>query len=370
MKRRVLFAGISLYVALTAMVIACANIAPYPGLSDEVYEAGRVAPSPTSTAASGDGAVAVEDCSGLEDASCASGAGCPTGSTLFVTAENPQAISLDTSTAYWTDLGSGAGNGTVGSQPRTGGSPTTLVMGLTNPVNVANNGAGDVAYTIPGSGTVGLYTSATSTTPGTGLSGLVGVAMDSVNVYWVSTTGGAGVVVQAASIASGAVTTLGTAAGSYNAGQLAVQNGNLYFAAASPTSGSGGAIFTLPTGGGTPVMLQQVSTGTPYGLITDNNNVYWADNQTAPGGVYSTPLIMGGSITTLASGLGDPLNLAVDSTNVYVTAVTGSAVLEIPIGGGTPNTLAAETNPGGIAADNNDMYVYFSSLAGVCRVPK
>jgi hypothetical protein len=70
-------------------------------------------------------------------------------------------------------------------------------------------------------------------------------------------------------------------------------------------------------------------------LAVDATNVYW----TTISAVMQAP-IAGGNATTLESGQ-MPQAIAVDATNVYFTsALLNSALLSVPIGGGTPKTLS------------------------------
>jgi hypothetical protein len=312
---------------------------------------------------------------------------CPTGSTLVASTEEPQTIALDSTNAYWTsdhvgDGGTTLSTGTVQyiARSASSGVPNNLATGLSAPF-IVNAGDGYVAYSVLGAGgktgttgTVGLYNvslGGTPTTPGTSLQAPAGVAIDSTNAYWISSTGGAGVVVQSASLAGGSETTLGTVSGSYLAGGLTVASGNLYFAAYLTPAGSGGGIYMVSTTGGTPTPVQVFSTGQPYGVVSDSSNVYWTDP--VQGGVYDVPL-GGGTITTLTTGVGTSYFLAVDSKNVYTadSAVAG-AIYSAPISGGggaTATKLIATTSPSGVAADNNDNFVYFTTAGAICSIAK
>src|SRR5262249_53154753 len=74
----------------------------------------------------------------------------------------------------------------------------------------------------------------------------------------------------------------------------------------------------------------------PCGLAIDARNVYWT---TASGTVLEVP-IAGGSPITLATGQAHPCGITVDATRVYwVDASVFGRVMSVPIGGGGPTTL-------------------------------
>jgi hypothetical protein len=384
MTRRVFFASIFLCGAPLALAIDCQSLSPYPSVYDQVYEAGHQSASPgggggsTGDGGGGDGEVTDD---------------CPPGTSRIAVTTTPWWLTLDTSNVYWTTLpsaaatdssfGGFASTGTIESIGRKSTSTTSnmLVTGLTGAM-IITTASSYLAYSAVGEaagsdmGIVGLASTPSgtgATTPGASLTSPFGVAIDASNVYWVSQVDGTAVVMSAP-LGGGAATTLGTASG-YSLGQgLSVSGGTLYLAA-SLEGGSGGAILTLPTSGpSTPTPLQTSSTWTPWDVRTDATNVYWDDH--TGGGVYQSPLAAGGTVTTLASGLTSPDQLAVDMTNVYaVESTPGGKILEMTIGSsGTPKTLAMPTDtiPGGVAADNNDTYVYFSMFSSnsICKVSK
>jgi sugar lactone lactonase YvrE len=220
-----------------------------------------------------------------------------------------------------------------------------------------------------------VFLQATSGTlgAGTGLTAPFGVAIDSANVYWVSSAGG-GAAVQASSVTAGGATTLGTATGGFLPKGMAVNSSSIYFVA--QLSGGGGGLFELPIAGATPTEIWTGdATSAPVDVAVDATNVYWTDQ--GDGAVYATPL-GGGTVTTLASktttsGLVGPARLAVDSKNVYFSDPKGMGLYEVPTGGGTVKTLvptSAALAMLGVAADDYDGNVYFSSPTEILSIPK
>jgi hypothetical protein len=76
----------------------------------------------------------------------------------------------------------------------------------------------------------------------------------------------------------------------------------------------GGALLSMPVGGGTPLVLAS-SLPTTYSLAVDSTHVYWADAADGGGRVNSVPLA-GGAAVTIIDGTVDPggspwINIAV-----------------------------------------------------------
>jgi hypothetical protein len=117
-------------------------------------------------------------------------------------------------------------------------------------------------------------------------------------------------------------------------------------------------------------------------IALDATRVYWAVDANASFGVRSVP-IGGGTPATLASTPNEaPGGIAVDATSVYWTTVdpTTSAgmLMRVPIQGGTPTMVATVTSPtlflGNIAVDATSIYAAIGPGTGagsgmVVKVP-
>ena len=110
-------------------------------------------------------------------------------------------------------------------------------------------------------------------------------------------------------------------------------------------------VFRLPHTGTTSTTLFTAETGSFInGLRLDDDYVYWtvAPPNTAAGKVQRIAKA-GGTVETLATGLGQPAGLAIDTTDVYfidpgVGTSAGSGTIQrvaLP-GGGTPTVLVKD----------------------------
>jgi len=113
-----------------------------------------------------------------------------------------------------------------------------------------------------------------------------------------------------------------------------------------------------------------VSLGAHYLTLTSNgrNN---AINATGAGDGCGGYFTGGGNQiqTTLSTGQTSAAYLSADSSNIYWATYSNSGnVMQVPIGGGAPITLASsQTYPCGVASD--DSYVYWCSQPGVYKTP-
>jgi hypothetical protein len=188
------------------------------------------------------------------------------------------------------------------------------------------------------------------------------VAVDATNVYFTSALIGAALV--SIPIGGGTARTLSS---TFGGNYIAVRAGYVYGTLGNGGGATGPSVGKLSTTGGTPASLGS-SPGVPNGLAVDATSVYWA----TASAVMKAP-IGGGTTTTLVSGNGSPL--AVDANNLYYGfhglggSNTYGPVLQLPLAGGMPTTLATGLRMvDGIAVDAAN--VYWSDNSGaVLRVP-
>jgi hypothetical protein len=140
----------------------------------------------------------------------------------------------------------------------------------------------------------------------------------------------------------------------------------------SASGDSGGGSGSMASSGACDVnhrVTKLASVSYPTQMAVDATSVYWVEGdlrKVAVGG--GTPI----TLAPLAPGPnGGPRAMAVDSTSVYWA--TGDAVMTVPIGGGTPRTLAAgQSSPQGIAVDAANVYWVNSGTSGdgsVMKIP-
>jgi uncharacterized repeat protein (TIGR03803 family) len=263
-------------------------------------------------------------------------------------------VTLSGSTLYGATQAGGSGDdGTLYSEPVSGGAPTLLAALDT----VTDDGADPFNLIVSGST---LYGSTEYDTGGIGGGGII---------FSLPVTGGAPAVL-------GQVNNAAILAG------MTLADNVLYGIALSSSTPSEqqGIIFSLPVTGGTPTTLASlngVNESPPgSGLLVSGSTLYgttWGGGTNGYGEVFSVP-ITGGTPTILASfnnlnGAAPLGSLIVDSSgNLYGTTSGGGAygvgtVFSVPITGGTLNVLTSFNGPNG-GNPNGDLLLSGSTLYG------
>jgi hypothetical protein len=256
--------------------------------------------------------------------------------------------------------GSGASSGGCdAAQAACSGVPRTLASGQSEAYAVAVDDV-NVYWTTFTGGTVmqAPIAGGAPITIASGQSNPTNIEVDAVNIYW------AGSGLHAAPIGGGAVTQYVT-----DAFFLAIYGANIYFSTAS------GLIEMVPKAGGSPVTLLMPPGQQPSVIAADGNNVYFVmenGNSGASSTVLQEPATPsdGGATITIASAQGNTSSIATDGTNVYWANPANGTIDQAPVGGGAVTTLATTQGASSIAIDS--AYVYWASgTAGtVSRTPK
>lgn len=140
---------------------------------------------------------------------------------------------------------------------------------------------------------------------------------------------------------------------------LFVYGSKLYWINASISSSA--SIMAAPTTGGTATTIVS-GLGGPVGLAVDSTYVYWADSATSA--IAKQPLA-GGNPTTLAANQDLPVSLVIDQVNAYWTTNTVSnAVSSVGLGGGAVKQLSPAFSPAAIAARNSTVFWVNEGLGG------
>lgn len=186
------------------------------------------------------------------------------------------------------------------------------------------------------------------------------VAIDSTNVYWTDTNAGN---LYQVPITGGTPTLLATGFPS----ALVVGNGKLYYGLGG-TSTAGIYALTLPfTAGETATTLS--STGTPYSMVVDTKNIYWADFRN--GNINITPLT--GGLSTFISMLNSPSGLALDSSAgilFYAVDQQPGEIYSVATAGGSAMVLPTTQPPGTFALAIDATTIYFTGSGSVYEMPR
>jgi hypothetical protein len=103
------------------------------------------------------------------------------------------------------------------------------------------------------------------------------------------------------------------------------------------------------------------------GIATDGGNIYWMTTSSTTGNLVKM-LLRDRTFSTLAAGQDRPSYLTIDARFAYWA--TRSAVMKVPLGGGTPSKLAdAPSDISALVVDAVNLY-YATLISGlVVKVP-
>jgi sugar lactone lactonase YvrE len=200
----------------------------------------------------------------------------------------PAGIAVDSTNVYWINqvqYDGGPGGATLMKRPLAGGTPITLVSGLSDAFQLAVNSTNAYFDSTDGTNGTELTVSLAGTGPSnpttvaTGVFDPIGIAIDGTNVYWTDLSGGN---VMTAPLTAGAPTTL--ASGQDWPLDIAVDDTSVYW-----STRMGGTVMKVPKGGGAPVTLAS-GQNFPQAIAVSASYVYWVDVGTQPN--YTNGAIM------------------------------------------------------------------------------
>jgi hypothetical protein len=172
-----------------------------------------------------------------------------------------------------------------------------------------------------------------------------GLAVDCTSVYWTDWDGSAGTVMKVP-IDGGTPTTVA----GVSAAEIAVDGTSAYWT-------GGTAVMKVALGGGMPIVLASFPE-IEATIAVDRTSVYFVAIGSSSAALMKVGL-SGGKATKLAdiNLTGSADSIAVDTANVYLAGGDGT-VKKVPIGGGTPTTLASggSGGPAYVAVDSASVY--------------
>jgi sugar lactone lactonase YvrE len=224
---------------------------------------------------------------------------------LAVNEPCPSAIAVDATNAYWTNLGvKGNETGGIRMVPLTGGTATTLSDTQIGPIGIALDTLNvyflDFQWSVYKVGKHGGPTTKLTSSPGLTppYSGKTYVKADDTSVYW-----------------------------TYEVGD------------------TDGRIMRVASSGGAPVALASNQLH-PRGLAVDKTHLYWVNMGTGaatyPGSVMKVPL-SGGTPEEVAKApaMSMPGGAAIDANSLFFMDMSNGAMMKVPLAGGIPTSIAS-----------------------------
>jgi hypothetical protein len=281
----------------------------------------------------------------------------------------PITVTTDSQWVYFTTDGVGAfadggGTGTLQRVAHGGGGGATLASGLFTPRSlVVKNGDLYFVDGASGSASAGAikHLAASASQPDVlsdNESDPEGLAINESTATWTATTGGNGVVVESKPLTGGTARAqvVGTQAGPFSPGAIAIDTVNAYF---TVSGGGSGVVLQVALSGATPEILWQSSAqGDPVDIAIDSGVLYFVVDNASPNGAIYSLQIGTTRATAIAPSLNHPTHLAVHKGTVYWTSRVDGTVSAVSTGGGPPQVLTGGlVEPAGITADDSGIYV-------------
>jgi hypothetical protein len=252
-------------------------------------------------------------------------------------------LTVDNGTLYWLEYAEDV----LKSVPVTGGAAQVLATLMVNPTSLAFAGTDVIwrdfrsAQSNCSTAQVLKRTSATGATVvlavGAGCYGITNIAVLGPTAYWVATDPNQQEL-QATPVNGGATTTI--AISSLPIPQILASGEAIYWLEHGTPGTSMSAIRSIPGGGGTVTTLVNGFDAGAGTFALDSSSVYYTTTAGANAvDLVSRPLA-GGAPTTLVSSIPLPTKLIIAAGNV-VWIDSGGEVRSVPVGGGSPVTLAA-----------------------------
>jgi hypothetical protein len=142
--------------------------------------------------------------------------------------------------------------------------------------------------------------------------------------------------------------------------EIAIDATDVHFRSVWTGTGNTGNVMKIPLEGGTAT-THAPDEGWFSPLAVDATRVVWVSNSASAGSMVRTVPLGGGTPTTIATAGSSPYGVALDDSWVYWTVSNytspGGAVLKAPLSGGAAVALATgQTNPREIAVTSNNVY--------------
>jgi hypothetical protein len=129
---------------------------------------------------------------------------------------------------------------------------------------------------------------------------------------------------------------------------------------------TGGNVLKMPKTGGAVVTL--ASGDVLSGIAVEGSELYWVARTSVGAGAIKTVPVAGGTPTVVAAQSGAPSHLVADASFVYWGDLDGDRVMKAPLGGGAATMVAPSNLPFQIAL--GDTAVFWMDAPGLMTAPK